>query len=157
MFRRVRATAWSRQIERLITDAEVETEMAAPTLSRTPTGTEPRAAHTECEWKQGESRRNSSNVVSRGTGPNGRRRWRGAAPNPAGASPCDPSPLSLLLQLPERSSLSRVRFAAPTARALDSSGPFQNQNQLGEGKGGYCKGKTRRTPLREVRFDSRAP
>ena len=34
------------------------------------------------------------------------------------------SPLSLLRHLPERSSPSRVRFAAQNRRALDRSGPF---------------------------------
>lgn len=51
--------------------------------------------------------------------------WRGAAPHPAGASPLRPGPLSLLLYLCERSSPSRVRFAAHNPRALDRSGPFQ--------------------------------
>jgi hypothetical protein len=35
------------------------------------------------------------------------------------------SPLSLHRHIPERSSPSRVRFAAQTQRALDRSGPFR--------------------------------
>jgi hypothetical protein len=47
-------------------------------------------------------------------------------------------PLSLHAHLPERSSPSRVRFAAQTTRALDRSGPFRNLI-LRQGKGGQCK------------------
>ena len=42
-----------------------------------------------------------------------------------GIPPETPRALSLFLQIPERSSLSRVRSAAHTPRALDSSGPFR--------------------------------
>jgi hypothetical protein len=51
-------------------------------------------------------------------------------------------PLSLLPHLPERSSPSRVRFAAPKPRALDRSGPFRKRILI-EGKGGNCKGNDR--------------
>jgi hypothetical protein len=52
---------------------------------------------------------------------------RGALPRtPArGTPPETPGPLSLLPYVPERSSPSRVRFAAHTPRALDGSGPFR--------------------------------
>jgi hypothetical protein len=53
---------------------------------------------------------------------------RGALPRtPArGDTPLrPPGPLSLPPYVPERSSLSRVRFAAQNQRALDSSGPFR--------------------------------
>jgi hypothetical protein len=58
---------------------------------------------------------------------NARGKVRGALPRiPArGTPPETPGPLSLLLHVPERSSPSRVRFAAQTARALDRSGPFR--------------------------------
>src|ERR1700736_3584367 len=52
---------------------------------------------------------------------------RGALPrSPArGTPPETPGRLSLLLHLAERSSPSRVRFAAQTPRAIDRSGPFR--------------------------------
>ena len=52
---------------------------------------------------------------------------RGALPRiPArGTPPETPGPLSLLPHVPERSSPSRVRFAAHKPRALDRSGPFR--------------------------------
>ena len=51
---------------------------------------------------------------------------RGALPRiPArGTPPETPGLLSLRLQIPERSSPSRVRSAAQNRRALDRSGPF---------------------------------
>src|SRR6202035_5431525 len=42
------------------------------------------------------------------------------------------SPLSLSFQIPERSSPSRARCAAPTSRALDVSGPFRTRAQMRE-------------------------
>jgi hypothetical protein len=42
-----------------------------------------------------------------------------------GTPPETPGPLSLLSHVPERSSPSRVRFAAQNRRALDGSGPFR--------------------------------
>jgi hypothetical protein len=42
-----------------------------------------------------------------------------------GTPPETPGPLSLLPHVPERSSPSRVRFAAQKRRALDGSGPFR--------------------------------
>jgi hypothetical protein len=42
-----------------------------------------------------------------------------------GTPPETPGPLSLLPYVPERSSPSRVRFAAHKPRALDRSGPFR--------------------------------
>ena len=51
------------------------------------------------------------------------------------------SPLSLPLHLPQRSSPSRIRSAAPKPRALDRSGPFRKRILI-EGKGGNCKGNT---------------
>ena len=58
---------------------------------------------------------------------NARGKVRGALPRtPArGTPPETPGRLSLPLHLAERSSLSRVRSAALTSRALDSSGPFR--------------------------------
>ena len=52
---------------------------------------------------------------------------RGALPRiPArGTPPETPGPLSLPPHVPERSSPSRVRFAAHKPRALDGSGPFR--------------------------------
>ena len=50
------------------------------------------------------------------------------------------SPLSLPPQLPERSSPSRVRFAAQNPRALDRSGPFRTRT-LEKGKGATAKAK----------------
>jgi hypothetical protein len=50
------------------------------------------------------------------------------------------SPLSLLPQLPERSSPSRVRSAALNPRALDRSGPFRKLS-LDKGKGANAKSK----------------
>ena len=50
------------------------------------------------------------------------------------------SPLSLPPQLPERSSPSRVRFAAQNPRALDRSGPFRTLT-LEKGKGATAKAK----------------
>jgi hypothetical protein len=51
----------------------------------------------------------------------------GALPRtpPGGDPPETPGPLSLLPHVPERSSPSRVRFAAQNRRALDGSGPFR--------------------------------
>ena len=60
---------------------------------------------------------------------------RGALPRtPArGTPPETPGPLSLLPYLPERSSPSRVRFAAHKPRALDRSGPFRRlSNEKGK-------------------------
>jgi hypothetical protein len=48
------------------------------------------------------------------------------------------SPLSLLRHLPERSSPSRVRFAAQKRRALDRSGPFRKLI-LEKGKAAHAK------------------
>ena len=58
---------------------------------------------------------------------NARGKVRGAPPRiPArGTPPETPGPLSLPPYVPERSSPSRVRFAAQNARALDRSGPFR--------------------------------
>jgi len=55
--------------------------------------------------------------------------------------PLAASPLSLHRHLPERSSPSRVRFAALNRRALDRSGPFQKLT-LDKGKGATAKSKT---------------
>jgi hypothetical protein len=56
-----------------------------------------------------------------------------------GAMPCSPaSPLSLHRHLPERSSPSRVRFAAQKQRALDRSGPFRKLIS-DKGKGANAK------------------
>jgi hypothetical protein len=53
-------------------------------------------------------------------------RYAGLCPAPRqGDAPRTPGPLSLLPHLPERSSPSRVRFAAHKPRALDCSGPFR--------------------------------
>ena len=49
-----------------------------------------------------------------------------------------PGPLSLHAHLPERSSPSRVRFAAQKPRALDCSGPFRSLI-LHKGKGASAK------------------
>jgi hypothetical protein len=43
-----------------------------------------------------------------------------------------PGPLSLLPHVPERSSPSRVRFAAHKPRALDRSGPFRRLTEIRE-------------------------
>jgi hypothetical protein len=58
---------------------------------------------------------------------NARGKVHGALPRtPArGTPPETPDPLSLLFHVPERSSPSRVRFAAHKPRALDRSGPFR--------------------------------
>ena len=71
---------------------------------------------------------------------NARGKVRGALPrSPArGTPPETPSPLSLALQIPERSSPSRVRFAAQNRRALDCSGPFRTTH-LDKGKGANAK------------------
>lgn len=50
------------------------------------------------------------------------------------------SPLSLHRHLPERSSPSRVRFAAQNRRALDRSGPFRKL-VLDKGKGANANSK----------------
>ena len=50
---------------------------------------------------------------------------RGPAPRQGGYPPETPRPLSLPLDVPERSSPSRVRCAAHKPRALDRSGPFR--------------------------------
>jgi len=47
------------------------------------------------------------------------------APRQGGYPPETPRPLSLPPQVPERSSPSRVRFAAHKPRALDCCGPFR--------------------------------
>ena len=53
-------------------------------------------------------------------------RKAGCCPAPRqGDAPWTPGPLSLPLHVPERSSPSRVRFAAHKSRALDRSGPFR--------------------------------
>jgi hypothetical protein len=49
-----------------------------------------------------------------------------------GTPPETPGPLSLLPDVPERSSLSRVRFAAHKPRALDRSGPFRRLTEIRE-------------------------
>jgi hypothetical protein len=50
------------------------------------------------------------------------------------------SPLSLRYHLPERSSPSRVRYAAQNQRALDRSGPFRKLSSK-KGKGGTANAK----------------
>ena len=60
-------------------------------------------------------------------------RYAGRCPAPRqGDTPWTPGPLSLLPQVPERSSPSRVRFAAHTSRALDGSGPFRRWTEIRE-------------------------
>jgi hypothetical protein len=49
-----------------------------------------------------------------------------------GTPPETPGPLSLLPQVPERSSPSRVRCAAHKPRALDRSGPFRRFTEIRE-------------------------
>jgi hypothetical protein len=58
---------------------------------------------------------------------NARGKVRGALPriSARGTPPETPGPLSLPPYVPERSSPSRVRFAAHKPRALDRSGPFR--------------------------------
>ncbi len=65
---------------------------------------------------------------------NARGKVHGAPPRiPArGTPPETPGPLSLLLHVPERSSPSRVRFAAQKPRALDRSGPFRRWTEIRE-------------------------
>lgn len=61
-----------------------------------------------------------------------------------GTPPETPGPLSLSPHLPERSSLSRVRFAAQTARALDRLRAVPKKPLLlTRGKAGKCKDKTK--------------
>ena len=54
--------------------------------------------------------------------------------------PLPTSPLSLHRHLSERSSPSRVRYAAQNRRALDRSGPFRTLT-LEKGKGATAKAK----------------
>jgi hypothetical protein len=54
------------------------------------------------------------------------------APRQGGYPPETPGPLSLLPHVPERSSPSRVRFAAQKPRALDGSGPFRRFPEIRE-------------------------
>ena len=49
-----------------------------------------------------------------------------------GTPPETPGPLSLLPHVPERSSPSRVRFAAHKPRALDRCGPFRRLTEIRE-------------------------
>jgi hypothetical protein len=49
-----------------------------------------------------------------------------------GTPPETPGPLSLLPQVPERPSPSRVRFAAQKRRALDRCGPFRRLPEIRE-------------------------
>jgi hypothetical protein len=65
---------------------------------------------------------------------NARGKVLGALPRiPArGTPPETPGPLSLLPHVPERSSPSRVRFAAQNRRALDCSGPFRRLTEIRE-------------------------
>jgi len=57
------------------------------------------------------------------------------------------APFPFTTNLPERSSPSRVRFAAHTPRALDRSGPFRNSS-LEKGKGAHAK----ENPVRKSAF-----
>jgi len=57
---------------------------------------------------------------------------RRPAPRQGGYPPETRGPLSLLPQVPERSSPSRVRFAAHKPRALDRSGPFRRLTEIRE-------------------------
>lgn len=60
-------------------------------------------------------------------------RYAGRCPAPRqGDTPWPPGPLSLLPHVPERSSPSRVRFAAHKPRALDRSGPFRRSTEIRE-------------------------
>jgi hypothetical protein len=60
-------------------------------------------------------------------------RYAGLCPAPCqGDAPWTPSPLSLLPHVPERSSPSRVRYAARQPRALDRSGPFRRLPEIRE-------------------------
>lgn len=60
-------------------------------------------------------------------------RYSGRGPAPRqGDTPWTPGPRSLLPQVPERSSPSRVRSAAHTPRALDGSGPFRRFIEIRE-------------------------
>ena len=67
-------------------------------------------------------------------GENARGKVRGALPRipTRGTPPETPGPLSLLPYVPERSSPSRVRFAAQNRRALDGSGPFRRLTVIRE-------------------------
>jgi hypothetical protein len=60
-------------------------------------------------------------------------RYAGRCPAPRQVdTPWTPGPLSLLPHVPERSSPSRVRFAAHKVRALDGSGPFRRSTEIRE-------------------------
>jgi len=60
-------------------------------------------------------------------------RYAGRCPAPRqGDTPWTPGPLSLLPYVPERSSPSRVHFAAQKPRALDRSGPFRRWTEIRE-------------------------
>ncbi len=60
-------------------------------------------------------------------------RYAGRCPAPRqGDTPWTPGPLSLLPQVPERSSPSRVRSAAHKTRALDRCGPFRRLTEIRE-------------------------
>lgn len=60
-------------------------------------------------------------------------RYAGLRPTPCqGDTPWTPGPLSLPPYVPERSSPSRVRFAAHKPRALDRSGPFRRLTEIRE-------------------------
>jgi hypothetical protein len=65
---------------------------------------------------------------------NARGKVRGALPRipVRGTPPETPGPLSLSPYVPERSSPSRVRFAAHKPRALDGSGPFRRFTEIRE-------------------------
>ena len=65
---------------------------------------------------------------------NARGKVHGALPRipSRGTPPETPGPLSLLPHVPERSSPSRVRFAAHKPRPLDRSGPFRRLPEIRE-------------------------
>ena len=142
-------------------EAELDTEMAAPHLRKNPNEhpagepADPSANGSRVEGKR-LRRRESERLPLVGGGKRteaevfldaaqtARGKVHGALPrNPArGTPPETPGPLSLRLQIPERSSPSRVRSAAQNPRALDCSGPFRRVS-LDEGKEAHAKAKTK--------------
>jgi len=169
--RRVGVTARSRLIvgNQATGTPQIATEIAAPLVSRTPTGTVATAT-SECGWKRGDTtgvkdnRAESSSGEMRIREESRTQGRRTSAPKAArmrrclilrqGASPLrPPAPFPSVLIVRKGGTLSRVRCASPNQAALDRVPPFPRNTACHEGKGAHGLGALPRLPLVGPRGD----
>jgi hypothetical protein len=159
--RRVGVTARSREIvgQQATGALQIDAEIAAPLVSRTPKGTVAEAT-TECGWKRGDTNtgakdnraESSSEAMVENRGANGDcgggRRAAGAHEalphtSPGGKPPETPGPLSLGLDCTEGRPSVKGSLRRQKPAALDRGPSFQRQHPRHEGKGANGPGAHR--------------